>query len=174
MRYSRTALLVIFLAAFAFGMTFSTEPVHASLGTRSSAPDSAHVSAALKSAPAMIIENVGQFDAGARFQVRGGNGTMWLAENAIWVTVPEKPKADASAPQTPPSLRRPHEPQRDTPRKGVNLRLSFPGANSHPTLEPFNPARNSHLILHWQRSVGMAYRCAGVGRFALHGLVSGH
>ena len=35
----------------------------------------------------MFIENVGQWDDGARFQVRGGRGTMWLAEDAIWITV---------------------------------------------------------------------------------------
>jgi hypothetical protein len=35
----------------------------------------------------MFIQNVGQFADGARFQVRGGDKTIWLAEDAIWVTV---------------------------------------------------------------------------------------
>jgi hypothetical protein len=50
----------------------------------------ARVSAA-QSEAVMFIENVGQFDASARFQVRGGDRTVWLAEDAIWVTVLEKP-----------------------------------------------------------------------------------
>ena len=28
---------------------------------------------------------------GARFQIRGGNNTMWLARDAIWITVMERP-----------------------------------------------------------------------------------
>src|SRR3972149_4007574 len=39
----------------------------------------------------MFIENVGQFDAHARFQVRGGSATLWLAEDALWITVVERP-----------------------------------------------------------------------------------
>jgi hypothetical protein len=74
------------------------------------APDRARVSAALRSAPLMFTENVGQFDQRARFQVRGSDRTLWLAEDAIWVTV----------------------------AKAVNLRLSFVGANPHPRLEPFS------------------------------------
>jgi Leucine-rich repeat (LRR) protein len=107
------------------------------------------LSAALHSSPVMFIENMGQFDDRARFQVRGGMGTMWLAEDAIWVTVLEKP----SSPQ-PPSpnlgeggdfLPSPEfgrgaggESHEDQPRKGVNLRLTFPGANPHLRIEPFN------------------------------------
>ena len=40
-------------------------------------------------AQAMFIENVGQFEEGARFQVRGGDRTIWLAEDAIWTRVRE-------------------------------------------------------------------------------------
>jgi hypothetical protein len=74
------------------------------------APDRARVSAALRSAPLMFIENVGQFDQRARFQVRGGDATLWLAEGGLWMTVGE----------------------------GVNLKVGFVGANLHPRLEPFN------------------------------------
>jgi hypothetical protein len=41
----------------------------------------------------MFIENVGQFDAvgrsddSARFQLYGGAGTTWLADDAIWITL---------------------------------------------------------------------------------------
>ena len=103
------------------------------------------ISAALRSGSVMFIENVGQFDEHARFQVRGGIGTMWLADDAIWVTVLEKP----SSPQPPspnlgeggaflpsPKFGRGAGGE-GQPRKGVNLRLTFPGANPHPRLEPF-------------------------------------
>jgi hypothetical protein len=44
---------------------------------------------ALHSSPVMFIENVGQFADGARFQVRGGDKTIWLTEewlhyNDLW------------------------------------------------------------------------------------------
>jgi len=52
-------------------------------------PAPARVQAALDSAPLMFIENVGQFAHGARFQVRGGERTIWLAEDALWVTALE-------------------------------------------------------------------------------------
>ena len=53
-------------------------------------PDRARVAKALRSAPIMFIEHIGQFPASARFQVRGGPTTMWLAEDAIWFTVGER------------------------------------------------------------------------------------
>jgi hypothetical protein len=75
-------------------------------------PDRARVSAALRSAPLMFIENVGQFDQRARFQVRGGDATLWLAEGGLWVTVGAG--------------------------SGHRLKLSFVGADPAPRLEPFN------------------------------------
>jgi hypothetical protein len=94
----------------------------------------------------MFIQNVGQFDERARFQVRGGDRTIWLAEDAIWVTVLET----SPHPPSPPSPLRFGEGKGDTGGRGevqgVNLRLSFPGANAspgsgqrpHPRLEPFD------------------------------------
>jgi pyruvate-formate lyase-activating enzyme len=43
----------------------------------------AQVAAALQVSPVMFIENIGQFADDAHFQVRGGTGTMWLAEGAL-------------------------------------------------------------------------------------------
>jgi hypothetical protein len=86
----------------------------------SPAPDRARVAKALRSAPVMFIENIGQFSASARFQVRGDPATMWLAEDAIWFTIDTEAKRE------------------DEPLRGVNLKLSFPGANPHPRLEPFD------------------------------------
>ena len=46
---------------------------------------------AFRSSPVVFIENVGQFDPTARFQMRGGAGTMWLAADAIWISLLEAP-----------------------------------------------------------------------------------
>jgi len=82
----------------------------------------------------MFIENVGQFDSNARFQVRGGNATTYLADDALWFTVLENAAPDQAF-----ALPDPLDAKRnDKPRKGVNLKVSFPGANPHPRLEPFN------------------------------------
>ena len=93
------------------------------------------VETTLPSSPLMFIKNVGQFAEDARFQVRGGGRTMWLAEDGLWVTVMK--------PTSPTLALSPHLPDRErerenTPGRGVHLKLSFPGANSHPRLEPFN------------------------------------
>lgn len=85
----------------------------------------------------IFIENVGQFDSKARFMVRGSLGTLYLAEDALWFSVLEPPdpqdqltnRTDEADPQALTSQ----------PQRGVNLKLSFPGANPNPRLEPFNP-----------------------------------
>jgi uncharacterized repeat protein (TIGR01451 family) len=74
----------------------------------------------------MFIENVGQLDARARFQVRGGPGTLWLAEDALWLTLVEKGEADRDSSEL------------VQPRQAVNVKLSFPGANPRPRLEAFD------------------------------------
>lgn len=87
----------------------------------------------------MFIKNVGQFADDARFQVRGSDRTIWLAEDAIWVTILEPAG---------PTTRRDHEHEAnpftvataaDIPRRGVNLRLSFVGANPTPQIQPSDP-----------------------------------
>ena len=96
--------------------------------------------------PVMLIENVGQFAEGARFQVWGGQRTIWLAEDGIWITVMEVPLPQPLTPEQvgktgEGSLSRPQQ-WRETqaqPQRGGNLKLSFPGSNPHPRLEPFQP-----------------------------------
>lgn len=108
----------------------------------SAAPVTANVdvNATLRNSPVMFIKNVGQFADGARFQVRGGNGTIWLAEDALWITLMEPP-----APESRTRGRRlefpfdPEAPSASENRQGINLRLSFPNANPHARLEPFAP-----------------------------------
>ncbi len=85
----------------------------------------------------LFIENIGQFDPAARFQVWGGGQTLWLAEDAVWLSQVEGSRSKvqgrrADEPDLQPATFQPATSQ------AVNLRLSFPGANPHPTLEPFD------------------------------------
>ncbi len=84
----------------------------------------------------LFVENVGQFDARARFQVRGGPGTLWLTEDALWLTLVDTSRIESND--------HPHEQSRTEPYQAVNLKLSFPGANPRP-----HPHRADQLyVLH--------------------------
>lgn len=96
-----------------------------------------------ESSPVMFIENAGQWDDGARFQYWGGAaGTMWLAEDAIWLTVlepTENDDRDSSSAAADTLSGRSSALREDLPPiKGVNIKLSFVGANPHPRIETFN------------------------------------
>lgn len=90
-----------------------------------------------RAAALMFIENVGQFDARARFQARGGGGTLWLARDAVWIALLQQPRREGR-----PDFRSLEDfgslSADIQPRQGVNLRLSFVGANPQPRLQPFN------------------------------------
>ncbi len=86
----------------------------------------------------MFVENVGQFDERARFQVRGSNGALYLADDALWFSLVERPRTDASHGEILASPERSNASREVQPHKGVNLRLSFADANPHSRLEPFN------------------------------------
>ncbi|MDP2659856.1 MAG: SBBP repeat-containing protein [Dehalococcoidia bacterium] len=89
-------------------------------------PDQARVAASLVGTPLMFIENVGQLKEGARFQVLGRNGAIYLAEDSLSFTV-----MGSSATQL--------QPKTEDPRnRGVNLEVTFPGANPNPLIEPFD------------------------------------
>ena len=83
----------------------------------------AKVTEALRYSPVMFIQNVSQFDGRARFQVRGIDKIIWLAEDGIWVMVMETS---------------PHAPSQGGRGevRSLNLRFSFPGSNLR--IEPFN------------------------------------
>jgi len=101
----------------------------------------ARVTEALHSSPVMFIQNVGQFADDARFQVRGADKTIWLAEDAIWVTVVEEPHPTPGPSGHPSPLSATERGEGPGVRgevRGVNLKLSFPGSNPHPSIEPFN------------------------------------
>jgi len=87
-------------------------------GASSPPPDHAVESADRGAAPLMFVENVGQFAGEGRFQARIGSGTLWLAEDALWLSLPVRSADVASA-------------------HGVNVRLSFVGSNRFARLEPF-------------------------------------
>jgi hypothetical protein len=102
----------------------------------------------------MFIENVGQFDERIQFQVRGQQGTFYFANDAVWLTVLESSSASnhecfSDGPHFPPAVLarmgketcvHNHAVQQQL---GVNLKLSFTGANPNPHivgLEPLDTA----------------------------------
>ena len=107
----------------------------------------------LQSAPVMFIENVGQFDDDARFHVRGGDYDLWLADEALWITLLEAAPPQSSRPllippnsgggriqggRPPLSAEERLATEGRTAAQGLNLKLSFVGANPQPEIEPFN------------------------------------
>ncbi len=99
--------------------------------------------APFRSSPVMFIENTGQWDERTRFQVRGAPaGTMWLAEDAMWITVVERPAEDGARSRLDRLGRlnpeRANVQPANVQREAVNIKLSFVGANPHPRLEQFD------------------------------------
>jgi hypothetical protein len=102
----------------------------------------------------LLIENTGQFDPAARFQVWGsplGAGTTWVAENAIWVVVSSNDKekrwqGNKVTAFDPTVTSSPALPITPPPRTA--LKLTFPGSNPGVRLEPFDPVETtvSYLI----------------------------
>ncbi len=98
----------------------------------------------------LFVENVGQFHPEARFQVRGSNATLWLAEDGLWITLAPAltPPSAADAATLSPL---PSDGRGERAREwgeGVALRLSFPGANLHPRPEPF--ARQETVVNYYR------------------------
>ncbi len=85
-------------------------------------------------AAVMFIENVGQFDDGARFQVRGGSHTLWLAEDALWVTALKQSGSGPSSEES----NRGDSAGPEALISGANFKLSFVNANPNPIIEPYN------------------------------------
>jgi len=96
------------------------------------------VQAALHRAPLLFIQNAGQFAPQARFQVRGGLGgdSLWLADDALWITVVKPSSSPTRGAGGEGQLPSPPE-GRGVGGEGVHLKLRFLGANPHPRLEPF-------------------------------------
>jgi hypothetical protein len=122
-------------------------------GQESLAPNAGH----------LLVENVGQYAAEARFLFLQGNQRVWLTEDAVWLTVPDSAAAGSGSARQARRLRQ----QTERTRSGTALRFTFPGA-SPAALEPFGrvPTRVSYLKgndpSRWQRDVpvwsGVRYR----------------
>ncbi len=77
----------------------------------------------------LFVENVGQFDARVRFQARLGKETLWLTEDALWLTLANAPTAETHAPPRATVTQKP---------RASGVKLEFVGANPHPRLEAFD------------------------------------
>jgi hypothetical protein len=98
-----------------------------------------------RSSSVVFIENMGQWDAGARFQVCGGNNTMWLADDPIWFTVIGR-SVDHDASSLVDTLIRFHPERANVKHKAAKIRLSFPGTNPVCVFQdkpPYNGAQES-------------------------------
>jgi YD repeat-containing protein len=103
----------------------------------SSANTSTQALASGKSAPLVFVENVGQFDPRAHFQVQSGNTTIYFSDDAIWLTLLEPPQPKPKLPSNP--LGTPAKPSQlslGTKQKVVNIRMDLLGSNSHPEITP--------------------------------------
>ena len=84
---SATVLLAATVVLALFALPATSMGIGSSLGARANPAEEAAPSGLL------FVENAGQWPAGARFQVWGGPGTMWLSQDAIWITVVEEAKS---------------------------------------------------------------------------------
>jgi hypothetical protein len=100
--------------------------------------DSTHNTFA-QSTPILFVENIGQFEDEVRFQARVGDQTIWLTDDAIWITV-FKAEEESAVPTigSAPSIHRDKPTFYSRTGHGVHLKLSFIGANPHALLEPFD------------------------------------
>jgi protocatechuate 3,4-dioxygenase beta subunit len=104
--------------------------------TSDAAPSAA---APARVAPLMFIENVGQFGTRARFQVRGANASLFIADDALWYTFTDTAASNArNSKRDLPNPRTTARASQPTVRRGVNLKVSFVAANPKPRIEPFN------------------------------------
>lgn len=97
------------------------------------------LSRTLQSGSVMFIQNAGQFDDRILFQVHSSDKTIWLTKDGIWITLPKQESTGAEEwrsikrePYYPLFFRSPAH----LPVRSVAIKLSFPGANPHPRVEP--------------------------------------
>ena len=83
------SLSLCLVFAFTLG-TLDLAPTQATVAPASLPVPSAERAAEASGDGLLFIENAGQFDPAARFQVWGGGQTLWLAEDALWLTIVER------------------------------------------------------------------------------------
>ncbi len=154
------------------GLLFGTAAgADASLSERSAAAPSPAQGAGEADVTHLVVENVGQFASGARFLIKQGDQRVWLADGALWLTIPDPLPADAKAPRVGARIEREVGRSRRpaaAARAGTAIRFTFPGANPTPAVEPYGQlaTRVSYLIGNdpalWKRDVpawsGVRYR----------------
>jgi hypothetical protein len=129
---------VLLLLTFLFSVPVAGHPAPAANAAGEIAAGDSAVTPSL-----MFIENVGQFPEGARFKVHGADRAFWLADDAIWITVMEPAQpADIHDRFEPDVGMHPAE-QPETARRGVNLRITFPGSNPDAELSAYQPVETT-------------------------------
>lgn len=146
-----TMLTVVVLAVLVFSSTptagESISPQRWPISTASPGEPSGAPILSDRQSPAtrlLFVANAGQWPTAARFQAWGGPRTVWLAEDAIWITVVEQTpllgREGSDATPTPPSLR---ERRIEGGGVGVSLKFTFPNAAPHPHLAAVDPLPTS-------------------------------
>ncbi|MBN1145857.1 MAG: SBBP repeat-containing protein [Anaerolineales bacterium] len=88
----------------------------------------------------LIIENRGQFSTAGRFMIPGNLGTIWLATDALWLTIQQGSQAAAArGSHGPAPAGASSEQAQEVPQVGVHLKFSFVGGNPNPEMVPENP-----------------------------------
>lgn len=121
----------------------STEPTVVSAGPQLDSNGSTQPNLSL-----LFVENIGQIETQPgspaeqpRFVSRSSAGTLYIAPNAIWLSVVETPEPEKPfAGQTPSESASLATPPPPTPRarQGVSVRLTFSGAKKHPEIVGIN------------------------------------
>ena len=96
--------------------------------------------------PLLFIEGQDPQSGHARFQLHGSSQTIWLQDGAIWITIMPPPDEPINGIGSVHSSRPGASTADDA--VGVNLRLSFPGANDNLQPEPFGPLSTRVNTLH--------------------------
>jgi len=134
-----TIVLVLLLVTFLSSSPAAGQPATVKSATGTSTARDKAAGDVAPTPSLMFIENVGQFAEGARFKVHGADRAFWLADDVLWITIMEPaPPADIRDRFASDALMQPAE-QPETPRRGVNLRLTFPGSNPDVELTAYQP-----------------------------------
>lgn len=147
-----TAVSLLLVVGLLFGTTAAASAgAGASLSETSAAAPSPAQGAGEADVTHLVVENAGQFASGARFLIRQGDQRVWLADDALWLTVPDPLPAGVKASRIGARIERAVGRPRQAAaaaRAGTAIRFTFPGANPTPAIEPYGPlaTRVSYLI----------------------------
>jgi hypothetical protein len=106
---------------------------------------------------AFLIQNVGQFSSPARFVLKSGQTSFWLAEDHFWISHSTSQQSGPAGTEKGDRL------------QIANLRLNFVGANPHPRIQ--TAGRNPALVNYWFGD--QAYSAPTFSTVTYHGLYPG-